>query len=556
MHFKILTIIIFYNFIIISCAAIKAPPGGPKDQTPPELIETIPASGAVNFNGGKVELIFSEYLDKNSIYKAISVLPKFQNDPEIIFKGEKILIDFPRELLKNETYVISVNRKLRDEHGVSLAEGTQVAFSTGSKINKGSISGKVYGDQPRSVLLWKIDNSKDSIRYYLEPEDYIIDVSDEGTYNLNYLSAGVYRIAAINEKSIGLPLDSKHALVGLPWENYLEISNDVISINNVDMIIPSKSSQNKMLRAEWLYPLWIKVFFKNNLDDIISKSPIKLFNDDIEIKPVNFFQDRLDRSLLHITLEDTTEDLESIIIKTERVVQSGIILLDSGQVLVSLNIQQDSTKLKINYPEKGYTQAIQNDTILPMYIDFSSLINQKESTALVELLKDSLLVPINLRWDSPLTLVLTPKENWSQNQKYLLIIHSNSLNPVYGNSFADSTSSINFSTSKPIRFGRIVGQLKSDFLENIMINIKGMGKNKSTEYFDKLETDKTFFFDHILEGDYKLTIFYDSDKNYRYSYGDISIDKSAEFFFNYGDTIKVRGNWDLELPDLEFFKKY
>ena len=65
MHFKILTIIIFYNFIIISCAAIKAPPGGPKDQTPPELIETIPASGAVNFNGGKVELIFSEYLTYN-----------------------------------------------------------------------------------------------------------------------------------------------------------------------------------------------------------------------------------------------------------------------------------------------------------------------------------------------------------------------------------------------------------------------------------------------------------------------------------------------------------
>ena len=48
------------------------------------------------------------------------------------------------------------------------------------------------------------------------------------------------------------------------------------------------------------------------------------------------------------------------------------------------------------------------------------LINQKESTALVELLKDSLLVPINLRWDSPLTLVLTPTENWSQNQKYIL----------------------------------------------------------------------------------------------------------------------------------------
>ena len=51
----------------MSCAAVMAPPGGDKDVIPPELIEVIPADGSTKFEGGRVELKFSEYLDVNSI---------------------------------------------------------------------------------------------------------------------------------------------------------------------------------------------------------------------------------------------------------------------------------------------------------------------------------------------------------------------------------------------------------------------------------------------------------------------------------------------------------
>jgi len=538
-------------FFVISCASVKAPPGGPKDETAPKLIDVIPPIGSVNFNGGRVELIFSEYLKESSVIKAISILPKFENEPEIVFKGEKILIDFPKNLLKNQTYVISINRKLLDEHGVNFSEGVQAAFSTGSEIDKGSISGAIYGENLRSVLLWTIDGSTDSSSYFLDNPNYVMDVSDEGLYNFNYLSNGVYRIVGLNENSIGLPLDSKYALVGLPWQQYFEIDNNILNIENVNIIVPKKSGQNKMLRAEWPVSHWIKIFFLNSLDNQINNDPIKFFNNDIEIKPKKIFKDRLDNSVLHIILGNTKTDKKSMIVKTKQIVENGNTLLDSGQVLVNLDIQNDSTNLKIKFPEKGYVHYIRNDSIMPLYIDFSKIINQEKTVPVIELLKDSLLIPSNLEWASPLTLVIIPKENWAQNQKYKVNIFSESIDPVFGNTFADSISAINFRTSKSIRFGRIIGRLKSEFSKKLILNLRDMGKNQSKEFYRNVKKNGDFSFDLIPEGDYELKIFYDNDKNLSYSFGNITLNKPAEWFFYYPDTIKVRGNWDLDLGDIE-----
>ena len=51
------------SILIYSCAAVSAPEGGPKDETPPQLISSNPESGTLQFKGGKVTLSFSEYID-------------------------------------------------------------------------------------------------------------------------------------------------------------------------------------------------------------------------------------------------------------------------------------------------------------------------------------------------------------------------------------------------------------------------------------------------------------------------------------------------------------
>ena len=126
--------------LVVSCAAIMPPPGGPKDETPPELVKVTPPDGTTYFEGGKVELLFSEYLDESSYERAITVLPLLSQKPEIIFKGNRLIIDFPDSLSLNQTYIISISRDLSDEHKVKLSQGIQVAFSTGPQIDKGLIS--------------------------------------------------------------------------------------------------------------------------------------------------------------------------------------------------------------------------------------------------------------------------------------------------------------------------------------------------------------------------------------------------------------------------------
>ena len=52
---------------LCNCANQLSPGGGEVDLIPPEIVETYPDSGTVNFSDNRIELTFSEYVDKNSV---------------------------------------------------------------------------------------------------------------------------------------------------------------------------------------------------------------------------------------------------------------------------------------------------------------------------------------------------------------------------------------------------------------------------------------------------------------------------------------------------------
>ena len=88
-----------------------------------------------------------------------------------------VTIDFPNDLDKNQTYVVNLSRNIMDEHGVELADAIFLAYSTGKKISKGSISGVVYGEGNSSSLMENKDNSSFQDIVFTDPPNYITDVS-------------------------------------------------------------------------------------------------------------------------------------------------------------------------------------------------------------------------------------------------------------------------------------------------------------------------------------------------------------------------------------------
>ena len=141
-YFLLRSFIIFISlFYIQSCAVVKPPSGGPKDTTPPYLVSVNPPSGTLNYKGKEIVLKFSEYMDSNSIEKGIRIFPIIQKELSILSKGEIVIINMPDDLETDQTYVINLSRNIKDEHGVELSDAISLAYSTGEKISKGSISG-------------------------------------------------------------------------------------------------------------------------------------------------------------------------------------------------------------------------------------------------------------------------------------------------------------------------------------------------------------------------------------------------------------------------------
>ena len=96
---------------------------------------------------------------------------------------------FPTNLLKDQTYIVSINRNLKDERKVALEQTIQIAFSTGDLIEEGNISGRIFGDEKYVAHLWKInESSNDSI--LLSRPLYVSEADDDGFFSFNFLSKG------------------------------------------------------------------------------------------------------------------------------------------------------------------------------------------------------------------------------------------------------------------------------------------------------------------------------------------------------------------------------
>ena len=538
--------------LLVSCAAIMPPPGGPKDETPPELVKVTPADGTTYFEGGKVELLFSEYLDESSFERAITVLPLLSQKPEIIFKGNRLIIYFPDSLSLNQTYIISISRDLSDEHKVKLSQGIQVAFSTGPQIDKGLISGLVDYEKDASLNLWKIQNENDSLDFYKRIPDYVIDASSEGFYEFRFLSPGQYRIAAVDRLVSGTPIIPDRFVYGLSWVSDIELGFQD-NIKNVNMKIPKMLGGIKMINAESLQGLWGRITFSESIGSLINEIQLRIIDEDSSNQAANLFEDPDDNTKIYFLMDSTVNG--SVSLQLDETKKWNSTLIESGSIQLKMGPSIDTTDLIIMQPNAKNRLNPEEKNVKPLKIIFSNLVEQGKDKYSINLLKDSVNIPYSIEWDSPIALNLLPHENWEPQTNYELQLLSKDFPPVFGRALKDSLTSINFKTSDYQGFGNLIINTILEEEENIVAKLEKMEKPYST-FRSVVNLDGETILDEIPEGNYSLTFFQDSDNSMQYSYGTIDPYEPSEWFYNFQDTVKIRSNWDIELQeiklDLEF----
>jgi len=460
-------------FLFVSCAAIMSPPGGPKDETPPELLKVTPSDGTTYFEGGKVELLFSEYLDENSIERAITVLPILNQKPEIIFKGNRLIIYFPDSLSLNQTYIISISRDLSDEHKVKLSQGIQVAFSTGPQIDQGLISGLVDYEKDVSVNLWKIQNENDYLTFYERTPDYVIDASSEGLYEFKFLSQGQYRIAAVDRLVAGTPIVPDRFVYGLSWIPIIELGFQE-NMRNVNIKIPKKLGGIKMLNAESFQESWGRITFSESIGNLMKEIQLRIIDEDSSNQLASFFEDPNDNTKIYFLLDSAVNG--SVSLELDETIKWNTTLIESGSIQLKMEPSVDTTDLMIMQPNVKYKLDPVTRNVKPLKIIFSNLVELGKDKYPIILSKDSVDIPHSLEWDSPMVLSLSPHENWEPQTNYKLQLLSNDFPPTFGRALKDSLTLINFKTSDYQGFGTLIINTILEKEENIVAKLERMEK--------------------------------------------------------------------------------
>ena len=189
---------------VSGCANPQAPSGGPRDETPPRVVRSVPAQDDINVDARSIRIEFSEYVERTSLVRALSVTPAFDEQVDVDWNGRTVELTFPRALREETTYIVTLDSELTDTRGVELDEPIQIAFSTGPRINRGRIAGTVVepetGEPQPQVDIYAYPAPEGT------PPDSLADrpayrtqTGKDGTFSLEYLREQPYYVVALSD---------------------------------------------------------------------------------------------------------------------------------------------------------------------------------------------------------------------------------------------------------------------------------------------------------------------------------------------------------------------
>lgn len=187
---------------IYACANRGYPEGGPKDETPPQVVEEVPLSYTTNFKAKRVNIYFDEFVQLNDINNKFIFSPPVKKDPKVSLKGKYVQVAIPDSLRENTTYSLDFADAIVDNNESNPLGFYRYVFSTGERIDTLELGGTVVNAESYEpvlgVLVALYEKQGDSIPLKELP-DYIARTDSSGNFRLTNLREGHYRVMAIED---------------------------------------------------------------------------------------------------------------------------------------------------------------------------------------------------------------------------------------------------------------------------------------------------------------------------------------------------------------------
>lgn len=540
---------LFLSFLVIifiySCANQLPPSGGGVDLTSPIITRVYPKNGTINFKDDYAEISFSKYVDKRSVQDAIFISPAIEG-LEYDWSGKDVRLNFTNKLKDSTTYVITVGTDVVDLNNHNkMASAYTFSFSTGDKIDRGEVSGKVYSDKPEGILIFAYNLDESNANPYKIKPDYISQSGKDGGFKLLGLANGNYRVFAVDDKYRDFIFQSNQDMIGMPSSD-VKITNRDSVYNNIDFFLTKvDTTKPRLISASMTDRNHILLNFSTQVDtSVIHNSNFSIVDssDRKKLTPLYAFK-------------GNTKPTESILVTNEDIPKGSNIYVFAKEIkdldgniynndYSSLNVtdRPDTTKPSIfkTIPNQNSNSVDFTDPQIIIY--FNDAFNKSlvdGGIALTDTSKNVL--PSRIHFLDDATMQVIPKVPLEANKYYLISVDLSKFQDVAGNKF-DTTFVLKFKTINGLDFTGVSGKILNIDTTSHPIMILQNTEQKETKYQEQLKTNN-FSFDRVQPGKYMLWCFLDKNQDKKYSYGWPFPYKPSEKFSFYPDTLNLKARW-------------
>ena len=580
--FQILLLATIAVFIVRCANSITAPTGGPKDVTPPQVIETEPMNGSANFNTNKILIKFNEFVTLNDIQTAALISPPMKEMPEFTTKGKSVQVKFKEDLKPNTTYSVYFGEAIVDLTEKNPLTNYTYIFSTGDYVDSLSLSGHIYNAfdlkpiDGTFVMLYKDNNDTiefDSLPYLVAPY-YLSKTDIDGHFQFNGLSDDKYLLFATNDQNSNFIFDQPGEQIAfldsLISPIYIEkpiIDTTVVdSLYNIEMttdsiiviadsLLPdttSNISKTGINMFMFLSPDTIQRLVKA---EVIEKNAVLFaFSQPATYVNFEFLNYPLDSALfvknfsvskdtLYWYLNNPPNDsLELRLTQFDDTLGVVYLKLDTDKKPTRLRRKDDSEKKEIlKWKSNVSGNKLSLDTHLEIAFSQPNVKFNKIDSSLLVIGVDSIWDPEFHFADSLKMKLLFPFE-LTEETKYRVYFPDSAF--TSWNNIHTKAIDINFSTLPLSDYGIFTFNLFPEIKQNYVLQFLTEEEVVVREFL--FNSDTTVTFSYLKPGNYLSKIIFDNDKNNRWSTGNYNTKTQPEQVIYYHNEIKVRANWEIE----------
>jgi len=539
-------ILIILTFIFINSCAHQLPPGGGElDKIPPEVVEIYPLDGTINYDDNYFEIEFSEYVDRRSLKDALFISPNIEGRLIYEWTGTSISVEFVEGLKEDVTYTITVGTDLVDRNNKNrMASSFTFSFSTGSTIDRRTISGRVYSDDQEGVLIYTYKMDEDVDTLLKRKPDYVSQTGNDGSFKLYGLGESNYRLFAIKDEYRDLIYDLNLDLIGLPNQDISLQGSDTSFTGIYFRLFKADTTAPRLLKGIMTDERHILATFTEKIDDDLLTSDNFYVIDSTTNKQsaITFVfskQGKFDEIVLVPEIKLESENDVFLIAKILKDTVDNKYANDFVQLTVSDRPDTIPANVTASEPE-NYSTVDFIDPKIKFYFNdgFRKEDIQRNITFTDTLYKG---VPFKISYNDDATMVVSPLKNLITEKDYIIKLDLNAFVDAAGNK-QDSIYEFKFNTISGLDFTGVNGKLLNvHFHKNPVLVLENIDNEKLK--YQKNVSEEDFTFERVEAGKYLLWCYFDEDSNYQYSYGWPDPIKFSERFSVYSDTLKLKPRW-------------